>query len=245
MESSNFKSEAYGLQNLIDLSSQVDTLMLHAFDNPFNQSLTDGQLGIALVLHHYASLMENQEVQDFVSYLMDYVISRAAMLPKLDLENGLMGLGWGIEYLVQSGMVDSDAAEICEEIDLYLQTVNLIVLCQKQDTESLSGILNYLLVHYSNMPVALQQHYLVQFPDILEDIQQIVKKSSASFSEIPYLCHRFSQLMKTGIKQRGTMKLSRFIIHHSHGICGYGLRSGLAGEVETALERIQGNICIT
>ena len=221
----------------VTLASRVDTLMLHAFDAPFNQGLADGQLGIALVLHHYASFMDDHEVHDFATYLTDYVISRASMLPRLDLENGLMGLGWGLEYLVQNGMADCNTAYICEEIDSYLLTVSPLTLCQEQDIKGLSGMLNYLMVHYRNMPNALQQRFKAWFPDILEELHRFCRDSNDSLGQIHYLCERLEQLKMTGAKQTEVPELDRFI-HLSRVASGYGLRNGVAGKVEMALKQV-------
>lgn len=217
------------------LASRVDTLMLHAFDAPFNQGLADGQLGIALVLHHYASLMSDQEVHDFAIYQTDYVISRAAMLPRLDLESGLMGLGWGLEYLVQNGMADCNTADICEEIDFYLLTVSPLTLCQEQDFKGLDGMLNYLMVHYQNMSDALQQCFKAWFSDILKELHRFCRDSYDSLDQIHYLCERLEQLKMIGVKQTEVPQLSRFI-HLSRVVSGYGLRYGMAGKVEMALK---------
>lgn len=217
------------------LENRVDTLMLHAFDAPFNQGLADGQLGISLVLHHYALLMSDQEVHEFATYLTDYVISRATMLPRLDLENGLMGLGWGLEYLVQNGMADCNTADICEEIDSYLLTVSPLTLCQEQNFKRLDGILNYLMVHYQNMPDALQQSFKAWLSNILKELHLFYRESYDSLGQIHYLCERLEQLKMTGAKQTEVPQLSRFI-HLSRVASGYGLRYGLAGKVEMALK---------
>ncbi len=87
----------------------------HKINHP---GLFHGKTGIAIVLYHLARKYNNHFFEDHADFLIDEISSTLNdnVIP-LDFENGLAGIGWGIEYLVQNGFLEADTDEVLEELD--------------------------------------------------------------------------------------------------------------------------------
>ena len=56
--------------------------------------------------------------------LIDAIWSRITSATPCSFENGLLGIGWLIEYLLQHNLVDGNICEILEDVDNKLLTYN-------------------------------------------------------------------------------------------------------------------------
>lgn len=82
-----------------------------------NQGLMQGNLGICIFFYHLARNTNNPVYRKIADDLLDNVfINMEASIPT-NFENGLAGIGWGIEYLIQNNFSDGNSDEILEEVD--------------------------------------------------------------------------------------------------------------------------------
>jgi hypothetical protein len=96
--------------------SSVNTLLLNAgfIDN---LGLMHGKMGISICFFHLARQTGNQIYEDYAGELIDEIYEEITINTPVDFENGLAGIGWGIEYLVQNGFIEADTDEVLEEFD--------------------------------------------------------------------------------------------------------------------------------
>lgn len=94
----------------------ANVLMLNAgfFDNP---GLLNGKMGIAIFFYHYSRYSKNKLYEDYAGELLDEIYEEINTSTPVNFENGLTGIGWGIEYLVKNGFVQADTDEALEEVD--------------------------------------------------------------------------------------------------------------------------------
>ena len=85
-----------------------------------NLGLLNGKMGIAIFFFHLARETKNSIYEDYAGELIDEIYEEINLNTPLDFENGLAGIGWGIEYLVQNGFIDADTDEVLEEFDKRL-----------------------------------------------------------------------------------------------------------------------------
>jgi len=99
----------------------TNTLLLNAsfIDN---LGLMHGKMGIAIYFFHLARETKNQIYEDYAGELIDEIYEEISIKTPCDFENGLAGIGWGIEYLVQQGFVEADTDEVFESIENQLQS---------------------------------------------------------------------------------------------------------------------------
>lgn len=116
-----------------------------------NQSLFHGGTGLAIFYYHLSRITGNSEYEKIADDLIGKVFSDLNTSVPADLENGLAGIGWGIEYLVQNGFSEGKTDEILEEADnrifryLNEETLNSFDL-----TNGLTGYLIYLIKRLKN-----------------------------------------------------------------------------------------------
>ncbi|TKG87813.1 hypothetical protein EYV94_27885 [Puteibacter caeruleilacunae] len=90
-------------------------LLKSSFTN--NLGLLNGRMGISIYFFHLAKIVRNEIYQDYAEELIDEIYEEINSNTPCDFENGLAGIGWGIEYLVQNNFIDADTDEVLEEFD--------------------------------------------------------------------------------------------------------------------------------
>ena len=112
----------------------ANVLLLNAsfIDNP---GLLNGKMGIAIFFYNYSRYSENKIYEDYAGELVDEIYEEINTSTPVNFENGLTGIGWGIEYLVKNGFVQADTNEALEEIDcaIYRHRINSPVLINTGD----------------------------------------------------------------------------------------------------------------
>lgn len=90
-----------------------------------NYGLYHGKTGLALVYYILYAATGDVSYQVKAKSLIDELSDNIASVGLLDFENGLAGIGWAIEWLVQNKFIDADTDEILEDIDdeLYKSVV--------------------------------------------------------------------------------------------------------------------------
>ena len=82
-----------------------------------NLGLLNGKMGIAIFFYHYARYTQNKIFEDYAGELIDEIYEEINTNTPVNFENGLTGIGWGIEYLVKNKFVQADTDEALKEID--------------------------------------------------------------------------------------------------------------------------------
>lgn len=94
----------------------TNTLLLNAsfIDN---LGLMHGKMGIVIYFFHLFRETKNSIYEDYAGELIDEIYDEISIHTPCDFENGLAGIGWGIEYLVQNKFIDADTDEVLEDFD--------------------------------------------------------------------------------------------------------------------------------
>lgn len=97
----------------------INTLLLHSsfIDN---LGLLNGKMGISIFFYHLARKTGNTIYEDYAGELIDEIYEDINPNTPLDFANGLAGIGWGIEYLVQNHFLEANTDEVLEETDKRL-----------------------------------------------------------------------------------------------------------------------------
>lgn len=95
--------------------------------NSNNYGLLKGQTGLSLTYFLLSDLFPDNYFRERANLLLDQVCENICDVKGFNFENGLAGIGWGIEWMIQNGYVKSDANEALEELDdeLYKSVVGL------------------------------------------------------------------------------------------------------------------------
>jgi lantibiotic modifying enzyme len=111
-----------------------------------NYGLFHGNTGLSIFFYHHAKSTNNPEYELIADDLLDKVFANINTSASVDFENGLAGIGWGIEYLVQNGFAEGDTDEILEEVDnKVFKALNEDNQTSFELTNGLTGYLFYLI----------------------------------------------------------------------------------------------------
>lgn len=94
----------------------TNTLLLNA-SFVDNLGLMHGKMGIAIYFFHLARETKNPIYEEYAGELIDEIYEEITTDTPTDFENGLAGIGWGIECLVQNGFIEADTDEILDDFD--------------------------------------------------------------------------------------------------------------------------------
>lgn len=106
--------------------------------------LYHGKMGIVIFFVHYSRYMNNDTYSDFASEILNEVYMRVNVNLPIDFENGLCGIGWGIEYLLQNDFVEGDGADILFDVDKKIMERDLKRITDLNFKTGLEGISCYI-----------------------------------------------------------------------------------------------------
>lgn len=154
--------------------------------------LFSGKMGICIYFYHQAQLSKSKEYEKFAEKLLDSIYSQVHSEMPIDIENGLAGICYGINYLIEENFVKGNVNTILKELDdRIFKSLNFIHLSnnsnmQIENPRIILGVLYYFSIRLENNKLASSERY--SFKSII--IKAINKIESTSlqdkFTE-PYL----------------------------------------------------------
>lgn len=113
---------------------------------PNNPGLMHGSTGLSIFLYNLGKKNGNPEFIKTADKILDTIFNNLEANVPLDFENGLAGIGWGIEYLIQNNFVEGNPDEILEDIDnKVFRILNEESITSFEITNGLTGYLFYLI----------------------------------------------------------------------------------------------------
>lgn len=147
--------------------------------------LYHGKMGVVLFFAHYGRYTNNSLYDDFSGELLKEICADLHIGLPIDFENGLCGIGWSIEYLVQNEFLEGDSDEILYEIDQRIMEYDLKRLKDRSLETGLKGILTYIQKRLLSKPLNeertifdkqyLSDFNLVKRNEYLPTNEQIIK----------------------------------------------------------------------
>ena len=157
----------------------LNHLILHANDVPNAIGLLDGKMGIALVLAHYARCNRKKKIEHAADFLVENVMNQLTTTVSIDFANGLSGIGWGIEYLIQNNYMKGCGADILQDLDERIMQVDVTRIKDWSLEKGLLGILHYVLYHLQGANKSelrvFDKPYLASWLSILKDNEDLHK----------------------------------------------------------------------
>ena len=136
MQKKEFTKEQRALHKLI-----VDSIGMNDI------GLFDGKMGIILSLITYSRKTKHKAIEEVADFQMNQVLNNMTNISPLSFSNGLTGIGWGIEYLIQNGYVPGCGADICTEIDKKLMSCDIRRVDDLSLEHGIYGWLHYIVAH--------------------------------------------------------------------------------------------------
>lgn len=79
--------------------------------------LFSGKMGICIYFYHQARLTQNRKYEKFAEKLLDSIYRQVHTEMPIDIENGLAGICYGINYLIEENFVKGNVNSILKELD--------------------------------------------------------------------------------------------------------------------------------
>lgn len=128
-------------EQLLSIAQQL--LVNAGFTNDLG--LFHGRMGIVLFLCQYSRYSGNLDYDDFAGELFEMINEDLREDIAIGMENGLSGIGWGVEYLARNGFISGDTDDLLEDIDIWIMKYDPMRMCDYSFGEGFLGIVFYVL----------------------------------------------------------------------------------------------------
>lgn len=132
------------------LTKLVEYLILNNV-NVINNGLYHGKMGIAICLCEYARYVNDDTYLDLAGDLLDEIFSEMDMDVPANFQNGVCGIGWGIEYLIQQKYMSGNSDEILEEFDARVMQIDINRITDFSIETGLGGIALYIITRMTSV----------------------------------------------------------------------------------------------
>lgn len=209
-------------------------LILHSHDVPTAWGLFDGMTGIMLVLTHYARVHKMPFIEYVSDYLMEQILKNITKTESINFGNGMAGVGWGVEYLIQNGYMKGWGVELTREMDDRIMSVDIRRMTDDTIETGFTGLFHYVIAHIQGAVLqersAFDSQYLKEWILVLQHRQEC-------FPQNPQWEKMHKMLVKAINGQCSySLDLSQFVKPMKRAPYNLlGLHKGLAGYMELQL----------
>ncbi len=193
--------------------------------------LFHGRMGIILFFAHYARATQSKHYEDFAGYLLDELYEEIHNDLPVNLENGLCGIGWGIEYLVQQGFMEGDTDEILADIDRKVMELDPLRMTNLSFRRGLAGIAFYVIARLNanraTSALPFDDAYLTSLQQALERAEFTEKEEVPA--DLPVVFNQVLKGEKLTLSLPDCLTHSELSLDKSFDEMLLGLEEGLAG----------------
>jgi hypothetical protein len=150
-------------------------LMLHG-SSTNNIGLLHGKTGIAIFFYHYARYTGIKRYHYFAGEIIGEIYREINKTTPCYFENGLCGIGWGVEYLIQNQFVTANPDEVFEELDKRITEWDVKRIEDYSLETGLKGIACYASIRRRNRK---SENSCIN-PEYLSDLIESLKKGNDS-----------------------------------------------------------------
>ena len=133
------------------VNDKVNSLIINAFADD-NIGLMYGRTGYALTLYIASKNTEEAKAdayRRFADHLLSNVLTTIPHNFNFSFADGLCGIGWAVEYLINRGFVEGESGHVLEDLDNDIMIINPRRIGDGLQ-QGMKGLLHYVLLHISN-----------------------------------------------------------------------------------------------
>lgn len=184
-----------------------------------NHGLMHGDTGNSIFFYHLARETGNPDYEKIADDLLDKVFANLSSSGPVDFENGLAGIGWGIEYLVQNNFAKGDTDKILEEVDnKVFRVLNEESLSSFELTTGLTGYLFYLINRLKNKTTPISMAQRINRELLILTINKIDELATVQFPLIVKEMH-FDLMWRFPVMLAGLSETFKLNIYNEKIIC--------------------------
>ena len=149
-----------------------------------NHGLLNGKMGIAIFFYQYGRIKGIKLLEDFAGELIDEIYEEINSNTPCNFEDGLTGIGWGIEYLVRNGFAVANTDETLSELDDIVYSNSLYTPYLFENENSLFGYGLYFFARLqgredNDLSTLFKKQHLIYLIDECERL--LIKKQYLNF----------------------------------------------------------------
>lgn len=91
--------------------------IINRYDNTKNLGIYSGRAGLSLISFLLAKKLDSQEYRKIGVTHFEYVLKNIFDVENLSFSDGLVGVGWFIEWIAQNNFVDINSDDVLEDVD--------------------------------------------------------------------------------------------------------------------------------
>lgn len=155
-------------------------------------SLFHGQMGLLIALLHYVKHTRDLSFETFAEELTVRIFNTSKKSLPIDLGQGLCGIGWGFEYLIQNGLFNGDSAKILEDMDGKIMERDPRRIRDFSLKSGLQGILHYVVArlissHINGLQCPFDDIYLKEVYAITQQMLLLIPDPRGTAIAVKYL----------------------------------------------------------
>ena len=119
--------------------------ILRHYNSLPNSGLITGKMGIVILLFHYAKFENNKYITHLAKSFLYEIVDNLNSCDSLSFSEGLIGVGWGICYLLQHHFISCDVSDFLADIDNRIMDFSPSSMSNLDIEFGLGGIIRYVL----------------------------------------------------------------------------------------------------
>lgn len=139
MEKENSNDKTYN-----EIKPKITTLLSYTYDDR-DLSITSGLCGRILVFLLWARITKNELFEEIAESLINQLYGKMNWNTNLTFQNGLLGIGWLFEFLIQNHLIDSDGDDTLKELDDVAQSFDVSCMPNNSFSFGVRGIVAYVV----------------------------------------------------------------------------------------------------
>lgn len=173
-----------------NVESCITDINRHIILNAFNLAdlgLYRGKMGIILYFYIYSRSQNEKIYENYAGELLENIFDEINIHLPFFFDDGLCGIGWGIEYLAQNGYITIDTNEILSDLDKFIMQVNPTRIVNNGFDKGLAGLVNYvstrLTSHAKSASIPFDKEYLSRLYEFITQKHKQLCKTHRIFNE--------------------------------------------------------------
>lgn len=209
--------------------------------NVINSGLYHGKMGVVICFCEYARYLNDDYYLDLAGELLDELFDEINRDTSFNFENGLCGIGWGVEYLIRQKFMAGNSDDVLEVIDAQVMQADISRITDFSIETGLGGIAFYIIARLTVVDRTIEktipfdwdylENWIRMLPDWLSRkkysstvVQGIFTKLSTLLHDLPNI-HKEQLIFPSFISLGNLKELSC----SSLTLIPKGLDSGIAG----------------
>lgn len=146
-----------------DILLRIARLLILQGSSSKNIGLMNGKTGFSLFFFYYYQYTREKIYEDFAGELIYEVYKEINKNTAIGFDDGLCGIAWSIEYLIQNKFVEADANEILQELDERILEWDVRRIKDYSINTGLQGIAHYVInrsLGKSNKDIRIPKDYI-------------------------------------------------------------------------------------